>query len=336
MATGRIRRTARRGIAAAVLGWLGVAAVSVLLAPSASAAPSVTVVIRDLTPPVASVDPGGTVTFVNDIAPKTVQVGGGGLLPSLVNVTATTEVTLSLPSGDKKLPRGASVSERFNATCATCAITYTYQLSSGTSLTAQLTQQALGLLPPLPARTPFVVQTIAPAVPNLPSVNVPQLPTVTVPNPLPNGAVPPAGSPLPGPEGPAGPVGSQPGSPQGFDGTPYSYGTGGGPGVAPVDRAAAAAFDPARFGGPVGNRGSSGGSSSGSGGLTGGYDGASVPVFGELAGLDGSNLDEESETSASPGGTGQTLPVAALVAVVALAAVTAALVRTHQAQRGTR
>ena len=61
MATGRIHRTARRGIAVAVLGWLAVAAASVALAPAAGAAPAVTVPIRDLTPPVASVDGGGTV-----------------------------------------------------------------------------------------------------------------------------------------------------------------------------------------------------------------------------------------------------------------------------------
>ncbi len=82
MATGRIRRTARRGVALAVLGWLSVAAASVALAPSASAAPAVTVPIRDLTPPVVSIDAGGTVTFVNEIQDKTVQVGGGGLLPT--------------------------------------------------------------------------------------------------------------------------------------------------------------------------------------------------------------------------------------------------------------
>src|SRR6476661_7811316 len=103
MATGRIRRSARRGVAAAVLGWLAVAAVSVLMAPSATAASTYTVHIKDLTPPIASVDKGGKVTFVNEIPTKTVQVGGGGLLPSLVNVTARTVVTLTLPSGDHKL-----------------------------------------------------------------------------------------------------------------------------------------------------------------------------------------------------------------------------------------
>jgi hypothetical protein len=46
MATGRIRRSARRGIAAAMLGWLGVAGGVLLLAPGASAAPTATVTIR--------------------------------------------------------------------------------------------------------------------------------------------------------------------------------------------------------------------------------------------------------------------------------------------------
>jgi hypothetical protein len=58
MATGRIRRSARRGIAAAMLGWLGMAGAAVLLAPGASAAPAATVEIRTVTPPAAGVDPG--------------------------------------------------------------------------------------------------------------------------------------------------------------------------------------------------------------------------------------------------------------------------------------
>ena len=118
MATDRIHRNARRGIAVAVLGWLSVAAAAVVLAPSASAAPAVTVPIRDLTPPVVSVDGGGTVTFVNEIQDKTVQVGGGGLLPTLVSVTAKTEVTLGLPSGQRVLAPGASVTETFDRTWA--------------------------------------------------------------------------------------------------------------------------------------------------------------------------------------------------------------------------
>ena len=74
-----------------------------------------------------------------------------------------------------------------------------------------------------------------------------------------------------------------------------------------------------------------------SGGVAGSYDGASVPVFGQLAGLDGAGADESAEeAAASAAPAAQTLPAAALAAVVALAAVTAALVRTHQASRASR
>ena len=75
----------------------------------------------------------------------------------------------------------------------------------------------------------------------------------------------------------------------------------------------------------------------GSGGVAGTYDGASVPVFGQLAGLDGKALDEQGAQQPAASSTpAQTLPAAALAAVVALAAVTAALVRTHQASRARR
>jgi hypothetical protein len=341
MASGRIRRSARRGVAAAVLGWLAVAAVSVLMAPSASAAPTATVEIRDLTPPVVSVDAGGSVTFVNLIQDKTVQVGGGGLVPSLVNVTARTEVTLGLPSGSKALAPGASVTERFDSTCATCTITYTYRLSSGSSLTQAVTNAALAALPPLPAPTPFVVNTILPDVPNLPSVNVPQLPTVTVPLPGAPEVVDPNNPTVPGPTDPNDPGGPTPGgpTPEGIPGSQYNYDLdGGAPDLTPVNAAAAAAFDPSRYFVPGESLGGvDGGSGEGAGGQTGNYDGAAVPVFGQLAGLDGAALDEEAAAQAeAAGGSTPALPAAALAAVVALAAVTAALVRTHQAQRESR
>jgi hypothetical protein len=340
MASGRIRRSARRGVAAAVLGWLGVAGLSVVMAPDATAASTYTVHIRDLTPPVASVDRGGKVTFIDEIPDKTVQVGGGGLLPSLVSVTAKTAVTLTLPSGDHKLlpttdpvhPPAASVfTEAFSSTCVTCKITYTYQLSSGSALTSALTAAAIKALPPLPVPTPFVVNTLV-ALPNLPSVNLPKLPPVTVPN-LPGGG--------PAPKVPGVPGGTTvPGTGtttttttttiSGIPGNTYAYNTGGGaPQMSPSDSVAAAAFDPSRS-----FSSGQGGGGSGSGGQPGGYDGASVPVFGQLAGLNGSTLNEDSaQRAASPA---QTLPAAALAAVVALAAVTAALVRTHQAQRADR
>ncbi|TFV88004.1 hypothetical protein [Blastococcus sp. CT_GayMR16] len=343
METGRIRRSARRGIAVAVLGWLGVAAFAVLMAPSAAAAPTATVPIRDVTVPAVSVDAGGTVTFVNEIQDKTVQVGGGGLIPSLVSVTAKTEVGLRLPSGTKALAPGASVAEKFASSCVNCVVTFTYRLSSNASLTQPLTDAALGLLPALPAPTPFVVNTLVP-LPNLGGVNVPQLPPVTVPN-LPGvpagGPQPPTTLPTPG-----GPVDQAPtpGGPTGVEGVPgsqYTYNTGSGaPQLSPASIAAASAFDPSRFyvpgrslGGPDRND-----SANGSGGVAGSYDGASVPVFGQLAGLDGAALDDQSaqETASSSSSAAQALPAAALAAVVALAAVTAALVRTHQASRSSR
>jgi hypothetical protein len=345
METGRIRRSARRGIAVAVLGWLGVAAFAVFMAPSASAAPSATVPIRDLTVPAVSVDAGGTVTFVNEIQDKTVQVGGGGLLPSLVSVTAKTEVSLTLPSGTRALAPGASVAEKFSSSCVTCSVTFTYRLSSNASLTQPLTDAALRLLPPLPAPTPFVVNTLVP-LPNLGGVNVPQLPPVTVPN-LPGV---PGGTPPSGPLPPTGGVVEQPpagnaGGPTTVDGVPgsqYTYNTGAGaPQLSPADIVAASAFDPSRYyvpGRSLGGPDRNDSNSNGSGGLAGSYDGASVPVFGQLAGLDGAALDDRSaqETASSSSTAAQALPAAALAAVVALAAVTAALVRTHQASRASR
>src|SRR5688500_12238509 len=104
MATGRIRRTARRGIAAAVLGWLGVAAFSVLMAPSAGAAPArdVRIEIRNLTPPAASVESGGTVTFVNKIPAEN---RGGISLPLLGSFSATvfTDVSVTFFGQQRRL-----------------------------------------------------------------------------------------------------------------------------------------------------------------------------------------------------------------------------------------
>jgi hypothetical protein len=334
MASGRIRRSARRGIAVAVLGWLGVAALAVVMAPGASAAPTYTVHIRDLTPPVASVDPGGTVTFVNEIADKTLSVGVGGL--SVVKATVHTDVTLQLPSGKKPLPAGASVSEKFAGPCG-CTITYTYRVDGA------LLSQVLPQLPALPAPTPFVVNTVLPNLPNLPSVNLPPLPQVNVEVP----ALPtrPGGEDPPGKDGelpPTGDTGDRPGGdgtgPQDLPGDPYAYNTGAGtPRLSPADIAAAAAFDPARYYVPGQSLG--GADRAGSGGAPGSYDGASVPVFGQLAGLDSAALDQEgtgAATASDSSPAGQTLPAAALAAVVALAAVTAALVRTHQASRARR
>ncbi|MGY2127867.1 hypothetical protein [Blastococcus sp. SYSU DS0617] len=344
MATGRIHRSARRGVAVAVLGWLSVAAASVVLAPAAGAAPAVTVPIRDLTPPVVSVDGGGTVTFVNEIQDKTVQVGGG-LLPALVSVTAKTEVALGLPSGRRVLAPGASVTETFDRTCLTCSITYTYRLQSNASLTSVLTDAALGLLPPLPAPTPFVVNTLVP-LPNLSGVNVPQLPPLTLPappagvlpTPPPPTSTPPSTAPVPAPAPAPAPEPTAAPPVEGVPGNQYAYPTGAGAAqLSPGTDSAGAAFDPSRF---LGSGSSATGSAgSGSGGLAGTYDGATVPVFGQLAGLNGSDLDEEGstlDTTADTAASAAPLPAAALVAVVALAAVSAALVRTHQASRAAK
>lgn len=341
MATGRIRRTARRGIAAAALAWLGVAGASVV-APLALAAPSVTVPIRDLTPPVVSVDAGGAVTFVNEIQDKTVQVGGGGL-PTPVSVTASTEVTLGLPSGPKVLTApgtpGASATERFDRSCVTCSIGYAYTLQSDGSLSAPLTAAALEALPPLPVPTPFVVNTILPAVPNLQGANLPPLPAVTLP-PLP---IQPPASPAPPPPTVSGEereetvVQTSPAAPpvmQDPPGDPYTYDVGAGAvRLSPSGTTAAAAFDPSRFAVP----GPSGGGAdrtggAGAGGVAGAYDGASVPVFGQLAGLESASLEGvagEVVTASEP--RPLTLSAAALAAVVALATVTSTLVRTAQA-----
>ena len=353
MATGRITRSARRGLAAIVLGWLAILVGSVLLAPGASAAKNVPVDIRDVTPPLVSIDAGDTVTFTNLIEDKPVQVGGGGLLPSLVTVTVHTDVTLGLPSGAHPLKRGEKWQETFPSTCAGCTITYAYRVSvPDTSIVGSVlnsvTGQALASLPQsfpvtyngrqttvtIGVPTPFIVNALVP-LPNLPSVNLPQVPQVTVEVPSLGGTtIPQAGG------------GTVPGTqtvttttttgttPQSVPGTQYTYDTGAGaPQMAPVDTAAAAAFDPSRFS-AQGSGTPSGSASSGAGGVAGQYDGASVPVFGQLAGLDGSDLEEADSAAAAPGaGSAPALPVPALAAVVALAAVTAALVRTHQAHR---
>ena len=346
MATGRIRRSARRGLAGALLLWLAILG-TVLVAPSASADPNgrvdplVEVFIRDLTPPYVSVDDGDTVRFTNQIQDKTVQVGGGGLLPTVVSVTARTEVTLTMPSGTRLLPPGASWDERLDRDCSlpgivdVCLITYTYRLQSNASLTAALTDQALRLLPPLPAPTPFVITTLP--LPNLPGVNLPQLPVIDVPTLVPGvgGVVEqvlpqtqPPGTPPPALPAPAP-------SRSGIDGLPYVYDTGAGT-ASMSPGGVAAALDLTRFVPASGGGADSGGTASaanGSGGGAGGYDGASVPVFGQLSGLDDPALDEESATSAAAGEQGGALPLAALVAVVALATAAVALVRTQLAAR---
>jgi hypothetical protein len=343
---------------AIVLGWLAILVGSVLLAPSASADSQVDFPIRDLTPPLVSVDAGGTVTFSNAIQDKTVQVGGG-LLPSLVTAVVHTDVTLGLPSGAHPLQGGKNPADKwaetFPSSCVGCTITYTYRVTVPDSSVVggvlnTVTSQAVAAMPQnqvvtyngkqttvaIGVPTPFIVNTLLP-LPNLPSVNLPQVPQVTVQVPSLGGAAPQAGgATLPGTQTITTTTTTGT-TAQSIPGTQYTYDTGAGaPQMAPVDTAAAAAFDPSRFSLPSQGSGSATGSSSagGAGGVAGQYDGASVPVFGQLAGLNGSDLAEADSTAAAPGSaSAPALPVPALAAVVALAAVTAALVRTHQAHR---
>jgi hypothetical protein len=333
MATGRIRRRARRGVAAAVIGWLGIAAASVLMAPGASAAPSYTVEIKDVTPPVASVDQGGKVTFINEIPDKTVQVGGGGLLPSLVNVTARTVVTLTLPSGDHKLlpisvptnppttpPTTSVFTEAFSSTCLTCKISYTYQLSSGTSLTSSITSAVIAKLPVLPVPTPFVVNTLI-ALPNLPGVNLPTLPPVTVPK-LPGVTLPkvPGGTTLPS-TSKLTTITTTTTTINGIPGGIYEYQTGSGlPQLDPGKSAAAAGFDGSGY--SAQSQGSGG-----AGARPGSNNGNSVPAYG----LNG-NLKNDSAQST----LNRVLPPAALAALLALVAATAAFFRIRRSARSSR
>jgi hypothetical protein len=340
MATGRIRRSARRGLAVAVLGWLGVAAASVLMAPNASAAPQETVEIMNFTPPVKSVDKGGQITFVNKIP---TQNKGGISISPLVSVSATiyTDVSVTFFGQKKDLQFDQSAAWSFNDPATAGSITYTYRIVPQAGLTAAIANQVVNTvaasLPPAPVNVPYVVQTLVP-LPKLPGLNVPQLPQVNVQVPTlpgPTGPTPPTTPPPPPPTNGPTPTGVA-----GIDGNQYTYETGGvGPQLSPAGVAAAPAFDPSRLAvaGSSTGRGSSG--PAGSGGSTGpgGYDGASVPVFGQLAGLNGAGLDDRSATrDASSATPAQTLPAAALAAVIALAAVTAALVRTHQASRASR
>ncbi len=77
-----------------------------------------------------------------------------------------------------------------------------------------------------------------------------------------------------------------------------------------------------------------GGVNPGKAGQTVDFDGASVPVFGQLAG--GRSLEDQAAAEEPARRRAQTLSVVALAAVIALATVTAALVRTSQVQRAAR
>src|SRR6476469_5849026 len=249
MASGRIRRSARRGLAVAVLGWLGVAALSVLMAPSASAAPQETVEIMNFTPPVQSVDKGGQITFVNEIP---AQNRGGISIPLVGGVSATvyTDVSVTFFGQRKDLQFGQSAAWTFNDPATAGTITYTYRIVPQAGLAAAVANQVVSTvaasLPPAPVDVPYVVETLVP-LPTLPGANLPQLPQVNVQVPALPGA---PGSLTP----PTGTVPFQPpaaGGPRptvnGVDGNPYMYETGGvGPQLSPASVAAASAFDPSR------------------------------------------------------------------------------------------
>src|SRR3954447_16253100 len=273
MAAGRIRRSARRGVAVAVIGWLGAAALALLMAPSAAAAPTATVEIKNLTPPVASVDKGGTVTFVNKIPAAN---KGGISIPLVGSVSATvyTDVALTFFGQPRPLQTNQSTSWTFTDPATTGTITYTYRIVPQAGLAVSVANQVINTvasqLPALPAPTPYVVQTVAPNLPNLPSVNLPQLPQVNVQVPLPTdpGVDPPKD---PGNDGgPTGTGADLTGQPTSISGNPYAYDTGrGAPHLSPSAAAAAAAFDPARYLGSGAGSSGSGGSAGGSGGAAG-------------------------------------------------------------------
>jgi hypothetical protein len=347
MATGRTRRGAVRGLAALVLGWLAVLAGIVAFAPSASADPTATVYIRDLTPPLVSVDQGGTVTFVNQIQDKTVGVTVG---LSLIDATVHTDVTLALPSGkhtlqsqpetDAKPEPASSWKERFTQSCLTCAITYAYRVTvPDSSLLGTVTGLVLAKMPQSQVVTydgqqttvqigvpaPFIVNTLVP-LPNLPSVNLPKLPQVDVPLPGVPGSVPAPGVTLPKSGTSTITTTTTTTIQHGIDGSLYAYDTGNGAPQLEPQGAGSAAFSSGRVsGGDSSGRFPAGGA----GGNAGTSDGASAPVYG----LDGVQLTNDSATSAAPR---PALSLPALIAVVCLAGVAAALVRTAQARRAHR
>ncbi|MEI4279927.1 hypothetical protein [Klenkia terrae] len=338
MQSGRIGRSARRGIAVLTLGWLLAMVGSVLATPPAQAAPTATVEIRTLTPPVVSLDAGGTATFVNSVASYPAQL----TLPVVGTLGGTvyTDISVTFNGSTKALQPGQSAAYTFPASTVG-AITYTYRVvpaaNTPGALVGQLVNGIIATLPALPVGTPFVVNTLVP-LPNLPSANLPQLPPVAVAVP----GVPSAAVPAPQVPGTSAPVAEAPAAEAPAaeapttDGTGYTYGLPGSAGqLAPLDTSAAAAFDPSRF---VFSDAASSAGGSGGGGVPGSYDGASVPVFGQLAGLDGSSLsgsgdDVEIASDSSASTPDPALSVPALAAVIALAGVTAALVRTHLGQR---
>src|SRR3954453_12953796 len=271
MASGRIRRSARRGLAVAVLGWLAVAAVAVFMAPGASPPPQETVEIMNFTPPVKSIDKGGQITFVNKIP---TQNKGGISIPLVGSVSATiyTDVSVTFFGQTRPLQFGQSTAWTFNDPATPGTITYTYRIVPQAGLAAPVANQVVNTvaasLPPVPAPVPYVVETLVP-LPTLPGANLPQLPQVNVQVPtLPGTTTPvPPGTVVPVTPPAAGGAPAPAGFP-GIDGDPYQYETGGiGPQLQPAAAAAASAFDPSLLAATGSGSGSSG--RGGSGGATG-------------------------------------------------------------------
>src|SRR3954452_19199729 len=165
MATGRIRRSARRGLAVAVLGWLAVAAMAVVMAPRASAAPQETVEIMNFTPPVKSVDKGGQITFVNKIP---AQNKGGISIPLVGTFSATvfTDVSVTFFGQKKDLQTDQSAAWTFNDPATAGSNTSTYRIVPQAGLAANIANQVVnpiaGSLPPATVNVPSVVETLVP------------------------------------------------------------------------------------------------------------------------------------------------------------------------------
>lgn len=364
MRAGRIHRFARRGVVALVLGWAAIMVGSLLVAPSASAAPTATVYIRDLTPPLVSVDKNGTVTFINQIQDKSTGVSLLGL--SALTATVHTDVTLVLPSGtytltsqpetDPNPEKGSSVAEKFAQSCVDCSITYGYRVTFSApvaaALVSQLTGQAIQKLA-LPQSapvtynnqqitvtigvpTPFIVNTLLP-LPNLPSVNLPQLPSVNVPAPG-GGGLPNLGGTVGGlTQTVTTTTTTTTTTRQGIAGAQYEYLPGlGAPQMAPAGSAASSAIQqvrsssggPADLGSALGGS-AAGGSAGGSSAQQGGYD--TTPVFA----LDGTKLKTADASSPATQKQNPPLSVPALLAVVLLVAVVAGLVMVQRVRRAT-
>lgn len=260
-----------------------------------------------------------------------------------------TDVSVTFFGQRRDLQFDQTAAWTFTAPTTTGQITYTYRIVPAAGTPAAVVNQVVSTvaagLPALPAPTPYVVQTIAPNLPTLSGVGLPPLPPLPSLPPVTPAPPPPGSPPLPPPPGPPAeaPPSTQPdatastAAAAGATGDGYTYGSAAGaPRMTPADASAAAAFDPARF--YVPGRSLSGADRAGSVAIAGGYDGASVPVFGQLAGLDDAAFDDAnaSEEASASSPAARTLPAAALAAVVALAAVTAALVRTHQAAHSSR